>query len=344
MGALIGRKLLTLVPVLLAVSLLTYLLLNLLPGDPALLVLGPQAVSADSIAAVRSELGLDRPLPVRYAMWLGDAVTGDLGQSYITRQDVTSAITDRLPVTLELMVLSLLMALVIAIPLGVFSAYRVGSRFDKSVTGVTFGLLALPNFIFALVLIFAFSVRVDLFPASGWDRISDGLGANLLSAFLPALALSVSNIAVFTRLLRTDMITTLQEDHVTLARSKGLPTSRILFRHALRPQLVLAADRGGPAGRVAAVGDRDRRDDLRPAGRGPAAVRRHQQPRPAHGPGRGAHARGVVRADQLRGRPALHLPRPPHPVWSCPCPRLTRSPRAPARSSAATPRWLPPLP
>lgn len=235
MGALIGRKLLTLVPVLLAVSLLTYLLLNLLPGDPALLVLGPQAVSADSIAAVRSELGLDRPLPVRYAMWLGDAVTGDLGQSYITRQDVTSAITDRLPVTLELMVLSLLMALVIAIPLGVFSAYRVGSRFDKSVTGVTFGLLALPNFIFALVLIFAFSVRVDLFPASGWDRISDGLGANLLSAFLPALALSVSNIAVFTRLLRTDMITTLQEDHVTLARSKGLPTSRILFRHALRP-------------------------------------------------------------------------------------------------------------
>lgn len=235
MVTLIGRKLLTLVPVLLAVSLLTYLLLNLLPGDPALLVLGPQAVSAESIAAVRTELGLDRPLPLRYAAWLGDAVTGDLGQSYITRQEVSQAILDRLPVTLELMVLSLLMALLIAIPLGVFSAYRVGSRFDKAVTGATFGLLALPNFIFALLLIFFFSVRLGTFPASGWDRISDGLVDNLKSAFLPALALSISNVAVFTRLLRTDMITTLQEDHVTLARSKGLPTSRILFRHALRP-------------------------------------------------------------------------------------------------------------
>ncbi|CCG03707.1 ABC transporter permease [Blastococcus saxobsidens] len=235
MARLIGQKLLTLIPVLLAVSLLTYLLLNLLPGDPALLVLGPQSVSAESIAAVRAELGLDRPLPVRYLAWLGDALTGDLGQSYITRQEVTGAILDRLPVTLELMVVSLVLALALAIPLGVFSAYRAGSRFDKAVTGTTFGLLALPNFIFALLLIFFLSVRFDLFPATGWQPLSEGLGENLTSAFLPALALSVTNIAVFTRLLRTDMITTLQEDHVTLARSKGLPTWRILFRHALRP-------------------------------------------------------------------------------------------------------------
>ncbi|MDK3256908.1 ABC transporter permease [Blastococcus capsensis] len=235
MARLIGQKLLTLVPVLLAVSLLTYLLLNLLPGDPALLVLGPESVSAESIAAVRAELGLDRPLPVRYLAWLGAAATGDLGRSYITQQEVTGAILDRLPVTLELMVLSLTIALVLAIPLGVFSAYRAGSRFDKLVTGTTFGLLALPNFIFALLLIFFLSVRLGLFPATGWQPLSDGLVENLQSAFLPALALSVTNIAVFTRLLRTDMITTLQEDHVTLARSKGLPTWRILFRHALRP-------------------------------------------------------------------------------------------------------------
>lgn len=235
MARLIGQKLLTLVPVLLAVSLLTYLMLNLLPGDPALLVLGPDAVSAESIAAVRAELGLDRPLPVRYLAWLGEALTGDLGRSYITQQEVTGAILDRLPVTLELMVLSLTIALVLAIPLGVFSAYRAGSRFDKLVTGTTFGLLALPNFIFALLLIFFLSVRLGLFPATGWQPISDGLVGNLKAAFLPALALSVTNIAVFTRLLRTDMITTLQEDHVTLARSKGLPTWRILFRHALRP-------------------------------------------------------------------------------------------------------------
>lgn len=234
MGALIGKKLLTLVPVLLAVSLLTYLLLSLLPGDPALLVLGGE-VSAQSIAAVRAELGLDRPLPLRYLSWLWAALQGDLGTSYITNQEVSGAIVERLPVTLELMVLSLVLALVIAIPLGVFSAYRAGGRFDASVTGATFGLLALPNFIFALILILVFSVGLGIFPATGWSRLSDGVVDNLRSAFLPALALSVSNIAVFTRLLRTDMIATLQEDHVTLARSKGLPTSRILFRHALRP-------------------------------------------------------------------------------------------------------------
>jgi len=232
---LIAKKLLTLVPVLLIVSLLTYLLLSLLPGDPALQVLGPGAASAESIAAVRADLGLDRPLPVRYANWLGSALSGDLGTSYITRQPVADALLDRLPVTLELMVLSLLIALVLAIPLGVFSAYWKGGRFDRSVTGATFGLLALPNFIFALILIFFFSVRFRLFPATGWSPISEGLLPNLRAAFLPALALAVSNVAVFTRLLRTDMIATLQEDHVLLARSKGLPTYRILFRHALRP-------------------------------------------------------------------------------------------------------------
>lgn len=235
MGRQIGKKLLTLIPVLLAVSLLTYLLLSLLPGDPALLVLGGQAGSAEAIAAVRADLGLDRPLPLRYLSWLWAALQGDLGISYITRQGVTGAILERLPVTLELMSLSLVLALVIAIPLGVFSAYRAGGWFDKSVTGATFGLLALPNFIFALILIAVFSVGLGVFPATGWSPLSDGVVGNLRSAFLPALALSFGNIAVFTRLLRTDMIATLQEDHVTLARAKGLPTSRILFRHALRP-------------------------------------------------------------------------------------------------------------
>ncbi len=235
MGRLIAGKLLTLVPVLLAVSLLTYLLLGLLPGDPALQVLGAQAASAESIAAVRAALGLDRPLPVRYLSWLGAALQGHLGTSYITRQEVTDAILQRLPVTLELMGLSLVLALVVAIPLGVFSAYRAGGRFDRFVTSASFALLALPNFIFALVLIAVFAVGLGLFPATGWTGLSGGLVDNLRSAFLPALALSVGNLAVFTRLLRTDMIATLQEDHVVLARAKGLPTSRILFRHALRP-------------------------------------------------------------------------------------------------------------
>ena len=232
---LIARKVLTLIPVMLVVSFLTYVMLDFLPGDPALQVLGPQGISPAAIEAVREDLRLDDPLPVRYLGWLGDAVTGDFGRSYQTRQDVFTAIKDRLPVTLEIALVAMLMSVLIAIPLGVLTAYRAGTRLDKGVTGLTFGLLAVPNFMLALLLIYTLSVRYGLFPASGWTRFTVDPVRNLKSVFMPALALAVGNIAVLTRLLRTDMIATLQEDHVLLARSKGLPTTRILFRHALRP-------------------------------------------------------------------------------------------------------------
>lgn len=235
MAKLIARKLLTLVPVLLVVSFLTYVGLDFLPGDPANSILGPQGISPEAIAQVRADLRLDDPLPIRYLGWLGDAVQGDFGRSYQTRQEVFTAIKDRLPVTLEIALLAMFMSVLVAIPLGVLTAYRGGTRFDKGVTGITFGLLAVPNFMLALLLIYTLSVRYGLFPATGWTRFTDNPIKNLRSAFMPALSLAVGNIAVLTRLLRTDMIATLQEDHVLLARSKGLPTWRILFRHALRP-------------------------------------------------------------------------------------------------------------
>ena len=232
---LIARKLLTLIPVLLVVSFLTYVMLDFLPGDPALSVLGIGGASAEAIEAVRADLRLDDPLPVRYLGWLGDAVQGDFGRSYQKRQEVFDAVKERLPVTLEIALLAMLMSVVLAIPLGVLTAYRSGTRLDKSVTGVTFGLLALPNFMLALLLIYTLSVRYGFFPATGWTKFSEDPVENLKSAFMPALSLAVGNLAVLTRLLRTDMIATLQEDHVLLARSKGLSTARILFRHALRP-------------------------------------------------------------------------------------------------------------
>lgn len=234
MAKLIARKLLTLVPVLLVVSFITYVMLDFLPGDPALSILGLNA-TPESLAAVRADLRLNDPLPVRYLAWLGDAVTGDFGRSYLTRQEVFTAIKDRLPVTLEIAFLAMLMSVVVAIPLGVLTAYRSGSRLDKVVTGVTFGMLAIPNFMLALFLIYTLSVRYGLFPATGWEDFTVDPVKNLRSAFMPSLALAAGNIAVLTRLLRTDMIATLQEDHVLLARSKGLSTKRILFRHALRP-------------------------------------------------------------------------------------------------------------
>ena len=234
--ALIGRKLAALVAVLLAVSFLTFTMMEFLPGDPALQVLGAGgAQDPETIEAVRRDLRLDDPFLVRYVSWLGDAVTGDLGRSYQSRMEVTDAIRQRLPVTLELAVLAMFMSLVVAIPLGVITAYRANTYFDKSVTTGTFGLLSIPNFMLALFLIYTFAVRFDMFPATGWTRLTADPAENLRSAFMPALSLAAGNIAILTRLLRTDMIATLQEDHVTMARAKGLPTWRILFRHALRP-------------------------------------------------------------------------------------------------------------
>lgn len=236
----VGKRLLLLIPVIIAVSFLTFILLDFLPGDPAVAVLGADAPPA-AIEQFRAEHRLDEPIPVRYLYWLGDAVQGDLGRSPITRQPVTEAIMGRLPVTVQLVVMAMILSVVLAIPLGIISAYRANTRLDKGITGATFGLLSLPNYVFALLLIYFFSVRWGVFPATGWSRLTDGgwtnlnLGANLRSALLPSLALAVSNIAVFTRLLRTDMIGTLQEDYVLMARAKGVPTWRILVRHALRP-------------------------------------------------------------------------------------------------------------
>lgn len=235
MARMIGKKVLALIPIMLVVSFLTFFLLNLLPGCVECQVLGPQGVTPAALEAVRQDLRLDDPLPVRYIGWLGDALQGDLGRSYQTRQEVTEAIMQRLPVTVEIAVVSLLMSLVLAIPLGVLTAYRAGGPFDRVVTGTTFGLLSVPNFMMALLLIYFFAVRYGWFPATGWTRLTADLWGNLRSVFMPALALAAANVAVFTRLLRTDMIATLQEDHVMLARSKGLPTWRILVRHALRP-------------------------------------------------------------------------------------------------------------
>lgn len=227
------RKVPWLLFTMLAVSFLTFMLTSLLPGDPARSILGDQA-TPEAIAAVRDDLGLDRPLPVRYLSWLGNALTGDLGRSYQTGQEVTSAIKDRVPVTLQLGLMAVGIALVLAIPLGIISAYRSGGGVDRVITGGTFALLSVPSFMMAILLIYGFAVYFRLFPATGWTRFTVDPMESLRGAFLPAFSLAGVNIAVFTRLLRSDMIATLQEDYVTMAEAKGLSTPRILFRHALR--------------------------------------------------------------------------------------------------------------
>ena len=229
------RKVVPLLGTLIAVSFLTFLLTDLLPGDPAQQILGPEGATPEAVARVRSDLRLDDPLPVRYVAWIGDAVQGDLGRSYRTGQEVTQAIRERLPVTLEVGGLAIVFALAGAIPLGMLSAYRAGGAADRGITGTSFALLAMPNFMMAILLILVFAVGMGALPATGWVRLTDDVGANLKGAVLPALSLAIGELAVYTRLLRSDMIATLQEDYVVLARAKGMPTLWILLRHALRP-------------------------------------------------------------------------------------------------------------
>ncbi len=239
-----ARKLLLLIPVLLVVSFFSFLLTNLLPGDPTVAILGPSATS-EARAHLRSELGLNKPIPVRYVDWLGGVLHGDLGKSYINGESVSTAIGQHLPVTIELMIFAEVVALVLALPLAVISALRPNGIFDQVATGTSFAFLALPSFILGVVLVYLLAVRTHAFPATGYTPLTKDFGENLRSFFLPGLTLGLSLTAVYMRVLRGDMITTLQEDYVTMARSKGLSTRRILLRHAFRPSTFTLVTVGG---------------------------------------------------------------------------------------------------
>ena len=228
------RRVLPAVATLLIVSFLTMMLSSLLPGDPARAIAGPEAEQED-VEAVREDLRLDEPVLQRWGAWVNDALHGDLGRSYRTRQPVMEAITERLPVTLQIGGMAIFIALVVAIPLGTLSAYKAGSAVDRGVTGTSFALLSVPSFLMAILLILVFAETLGWLPATGWTRLTNDPVENLRHAILPALALAIGELAVYTRLLRADMIGTLQQDSITMARAKGLPPSRILFRHALRP-------------------------------------------------------------------------------------------------------------
>jgi len=228
------RKLARLILVLLLVAAGTFLLLNLLPGDVALSLLGNEATPA-AVAQVRAELGLDQPLVMHYAHWLIGFMHGDLGRSYITQVPVLESITDRLPVTIELMLLSQGLALLLAVPAGVLCAYKAGSRIDRLISSAAMLLLAAPVFITAIMLMFLFALKLRWLPSTGYVPFrADPLG-NLAHLALPALAIGLSEWPPLFAVLRADMIQTLQQDYIALARAKGLGPAFILLRHALRP-------------------------------------------------------------------------------------------------------------
>ncbi|TDD49815.1 ABC transporter permease [Nonomuraea terrae] len=231
------HRLVRLVVVLLVVTFLSYALLNLLPGDPVTQILGMSATE-ESREQLRRELGLDQPLFVRYLDWLGGLLTGDFGESYITRMSVGAELAERLPVTLELLIAAEIVALGLAVPLGVAAARRAGRALDQALTALSFALLSTPVFVLGVLLILIFAVTWNVLPATGWTSLSVDLGWNLTSVILPAITLGCGQLAVYARLLRTDLIATLQEDYIILARARGLSPRRIMWRHALRPSAI----------------------------------------------------------------------------------------------------------
>jgi peptide/nickel transport system permease protein len=250
MASFIGRRLVYLLPVLLAVTLLTFLVASLLPGDLASTILGDQA-TPEKVAALRAQMGLDLPIWQRYGLWLWDVLHGNLGRSFRTGETVWDAVTARLPVSLELMVTTVVLALAIAIPLAIFCAVKSGTAVDRFFTGLAFGKLSLPPFMVAILLIYLFAVELNWLPATGWVPFHEDPVGNLRSFILPAVTLAFAEWPVLMRVLRSDMIATLQEDYIAMAKAKGLRPARILLVHALKPSsLTLVTVAGINIGRL----------------------------------------------------------------------------------------------
>lgn len=220
--------------VVLAVTLLTFVMTDRLPSDIAAEIAGHGANSAQ-LAEVRERLGLNRPVLVRYAAWIGGVCRGEFGKSLATEQPVMHALASHLPVTLELLALSQLLALLLAIPAGIITAWRSGSLLDRITGTVAFGCASLPNYAMAMGLVFLCALKLKLLPATGYTPLSAGIMANLKGFLLPALSIALVEWVTLMRVLRSDLIATLKEDFILLARCKGLPAWRILLVHALRP-------------------------------------------------------------------------------------------------------------
>jgi len=230
----VAVRLVQLVVVLLAATFFTYSLtfVSNSPSEVVDTLLQIEAGAPERRAVIEEELNLDDPLLVRYGKWLGEAVTGDLGRSYSTQEPVADRISTRLPRTIALVVYAQLLALLLAIPAGIIAAWRANSLVDRGLSSTSIGLLAIPNYVMAVLLVYLFAVQLGWFPVL---TKRDLAVTDLRSYLLPALSLALGQVAVYMRLLRTDMIATLQEDFIGMAKAKGLPTRSILLRHALRP-------------------------------------------------------------------------------------------------------------
>jgi len=241
------RRVLLVIPVLFGVSVAVFLMLRLIPGDVVDVILGTEgAASPERLAQLRALFGLDRPFHEQYLAWLGGLLSGDLGRSIRTSRPILPDILTRLPVTLQLATMAMLLSLCIALPLGVLSAVRRYTRVDSLVRVIGLIGLSIPNFWLATMMILAVSTFArGVLPTSGFTPPSQDIGGNLRSLLLPSVALAVANMAILMRMTRSSMLEVLRQEYVTTARSKGLVERTVVYRHALRNALIPVATIAG---------------------------------------------------------------------------------------------------
>jgi len=227
------RRVLSTVPVMAIVALFVFSLLYIAPGDPAAVIAGDQASPAD-VERIREGLGLDRPFLVQFGTWLWRILHGDLGTSIFTNLPVSALIAQRIEPTLSLMVLTLVLTILVAVPLGVVAAWKAGSWVDRTIMAFAVFAFSLPVFVVGYVLAYVFALQFDWLPVQGYTPLAEGFWPWLQNLILPALALGCVYIALIARITRASMLEVLQQDYVRTARAKGLDQRSILFVHALK--------------------------------------------------------------------------------------------------------------
>ncbi|QND53517.1 ABC transporter permease [Phyllobacterium sp. 628] len=233
----VSKRVLIGILTLLAASIVVFIVLEIVPGDPVRLMLGINATE-DAVQALQQQMGLDQPLLTRYFSWIGGLLTGDFGKSYTYSVPVLNLITERIAVSLPLALISLFLSTIIAIPVGLFSASRRGTLADSGTMGIAQIGVAIPNFWFALLLVYVFAVSLRLVPAGGFPGWNAGLWAGFKSLILPSIALGLPQAAILARVTRSALLDVLGEDYIRTARAKGLTRRKVLYRHALRNALI----------------------------------------------------------------------------------------------------------
>jgi peptide/nickel transport system permease protein len=239
MTAYLGRRLVQMVPVVLLVTIVSFALIFVLPGDPAMLIIGDRSAGSPELyQSIRSELGLDRPVYMQYLDWLGRVVRGDLGRSTRDKEPIVNGMAIRLPITLELTALAMLLSLAVAIPAGIVAAVRPNGVWDMLGSIVALGGIAMPPFFLAILLIFFMAVSLQWLPPSGYERFTDSPARNLQLMILPTITLGLGLAGPMMRQVRSGLLEILGQEYVTTARAKGLQPRVVLLAHALRNAMI----------------------------------------------------------------------------------------------------------